>query len=71
VAAFTTGTIMSGTEKIAAIAKECGIAVNPETLPFKAGTKNYHLFGGKGILTLSQKQLDLISDFVKKITNKL
>lgn len=69
-AAFTTGAMMSGTDKIAAIVKERGIAINPEVLPFKAGTRNYHLFGGEGTLTLSQKQHDLVAGFVKKATNK-
>jgi flavodoxin len=69
-AVFTTGTVMSGTEKIAAIAKERRIIVNPDVLPFKAGMKNYHLFGGKGTLVLSQKQLDSIAEFVKKVTKK-
>lgn len=70
VAAFTTGTMMSGTDKIATIVKERGIVVNPEVLQFKVGTKNYHLFGGEGTLTLSQKQLDLIAGFVGKVTGK-
>jgi menaquinone-dependent protoporphyrinogen IX oxidase len=70
VAVFTTGTIMSGTEKIAAIAKERRIIVNPNDLPFKAGLNNYHLFGGKGTLLLSQNQLDNITEFVMRVTKK-
>jgi hypothetical protein len=71
VAAFTTGTMMSGTSKIAAIVKARGIAVNPEVLPFKAGMKNYHLFGGEGTLTLAQKQLVDIAAFAKKAKQQI
>lgn len=69
VAVFSTGGMMSGTGQIADILKERGITVNLEVLSFKAGTRNYHLFGGEGILTLSQKQLDSVVDFVKRVTS--
>ena len=66
VAAFTTGGGMSKTDKIIEIAKRKGINVCDKTLPVKMGTHNYHLFGGKGEATLSDKKISLINDFVKE-----
>jgi len=55
---------MSGTGKIAALVKAKGIAVNESALPVKMGFLNYA--GSKGGVTLSDKQLRLIADFVKR-----
>ena len=67
IAAFSTGGGMSGTDKITMIAKAKGINACEKTLSIRMGTRNYHLFGGKGDVALSDKQLRLIGDFVKAI----
>ena len=67
VAAFTTGGGMSMTDKIVEIVKGNGINACDKTLPIKMGVQNYHLFGGKGEATLSEKKISLINNFVKEI----
>lgn len=65
VAAFTTAGGMDGTQKITAIVKERGIHVSEKALPIKLGVHNHAWLGGKGYITLTDKQLKLIHDFVK------
>ena len=67
IAAFTTGAAMSGTDKIANIARERGIHVCEKNLPIKKGLHNYRVFGGKGDAALSDKHYRLVNDFVKEI----
>ena len=67
VAAFSTAGGMSGTGKIAAIVREKGINVCEETLPVKVLLRNHASLGGKGHITLSEKHLKSIEDFVKKV----
>lgn len=65
VAAFTTAGGMDGTQKIKAIVKERGIHVSEKALPIKLGVHNHAWLGGKGYITLTDKQLKLIHDFVR------
>jgi len=65
IAPFSTGGGMSGTGKIAAIAKSRGIAVCAETLPVKMRLQNYA--GKKGSATLTAKQLDMVNVFIERI----
>ena len=67
IAAFTTGAAMSGTDKIADIAKKRGINICAKSLPIKKGLHNYRVFGGKGYSALSDKHNRLVNDFVKEI----
>jgi len=67
VAAFTTGGGMDMTDKIIEIAKGKGITPCDKTLPIKMGVQNYHLFGGKGEASLSDKKISQINAFVKEI----
>jgi len=67
VAAFTTAGGMNKTGTIADIAKARGIRVREETLPLKFALRNHASFGGKGNFTLSEKETQVIIDFVKKI----
>jgi len=67
VAAFSTGGYMSVTDKISEVVKAAGINVCVKALPIRMGLRNYHLLGGKGDVTLSDKQLLLINNFVNSI----
>ena len=69
IAAFTTATAMDRTKTITSMAKNKGINTL-ETLAFKAGFRNHGLFGGKGNITLTEKQIFIINEFVNKIINK-
>ena len=69
VAAFSTAGGMSGTGKIAAIVGARGINVCEETLPIKVLLRNHASLGGKGHITLSEKHLRSIEDFVKRVVN--
>jgi len=66
-AAFTTAGGMNKTETIAAILKERGIRVREETLPLKFALRNHATFGGKGNFTLSDKEIQAIELFVRKM----
>ena len=68
VAAFSTGGGMDGTKKIIDAVKTKGIAAQTQTLPVKFGLRNHALLGGKGFITLKSDQINLVKDFVKKIT---
>ena len=68
VAAFTTAGGMNKTGKITGIVKARGIAVREETLPIKVLLRNHASLGGKGDITLSDKEIQSIEDFVKHIT---
>jgi len=67
IAAFTTGAGMSATDKILDIARARGILACAKTLPIKKGLHNYRVFGGKGDATPSNKQYQLVNNFVKEI----
>jgi len=67
-AAFSTAGSMNGTGKIAAIIKSLGITVLDEALPMKVLTRNHAWLGGKGSITLSDKETKKIEDFVEKVT---
>lgn len=69
-AAFSTAGVMDGARRIATAARGKGISVHSETLPFKAGTRNHRTFIKEGDLTLSAKELAVISDFVVSALNK-
>ena len=58
---------MDMTDKIVEISKGKGITACQKTLPIKMGVQNYHLFGGKGEVALSDKKVSLINTFVKEI----
>jgi flavodoxin len=64
---FSTAGGMDGAKKIAAVAKAKGINVFKKALPIKVGVSNHAALGGKGYLTLNDKQIRLVEDFVKKI----
>lgn len=59
IAAFSTGATISGTGKITDMVKAKGIGVCKHELPLKMGAKS-------GGVTLSEKQLSLIADFVRQ-----
>ena len=67
IAAFSTGGSFSGTNKICQIAKAIGIHVCKQDMSLKMGMKNNSLLGGKGSVTLSDKQINLIKRFVADI----
>ena len=67
VAAFTTAGRMDKTNKITALVKANGINVRDETLPVKVYLRNHASLGGKGYLNLSDKQIQDIEDFVRRI----
>lgn len=67
VAAFSTAGGMNGAQKIAAIVKSKGIHVHEEALSLKLGVRNHALFGGKGNVALTDKQVLLIRNFANKI----
>ena len=66
IAAFSTGSGMSGTGKIGVILKSRGFIVLDETLPMKMLLRNHASLGGKGKIALSDKEIMTIKDFVKK-----
>ena len=70
VAAFSTAGGMSGTGKITAIIRVRGINVCEETLPIKVLLRNHAALGGKGFITLSEKHLQSIEDFVKRVISE-
>lgn len=67
VANFSTGGVMGGTKKMIPILESSGIHTHAETLPLKLGVKNHGSIGGKGHITLTDKQVNLITEFVEKI----
>ena len=68
VAAFTTSGSMNGTGKIISILK--GRDINTcEALSIKFFTRNLAWLGGKGYVTLSDKQIKSIENFVKQVTS--
>lgn len=69
IAAFSTGGGMSGTNKIIKIAKTKFINVCEKNLPIKLGLRNHASLGGKGDITITDKQINLTNDFVKEIIN--
>jgi len=69
VAAFSTAGTMSGTGKIADIVRVRGITVCEKTLPIKVLLRNHASLGGKGYITLSEKHLQSIKGFVKRIVS--
>ena len=70
VAAFSTAGGMNGTDKITAIVREKGISVCEETLPVKVLLRNHASLGGKGHITLTEKHLQSIDHFVKRIVKQ-
>lgn len=66
IAAFSTAGSANGTKKIITLARENGIPVCKNTLPIHCGARNLAWLGGKGYLELTDKQKNLISDFVKE-----
>ena len=70
-AIFSTGGSFSCTHKIAEVLNAKGINVCSQTLSFKMGIRNNSLLGGKGHITLTPKQLNLVADFVKNTTTNL
>ena len=67
IAAFSTAGGMSGTGKITAIVRTRGINVCEEPLPVKVYLRNHASLGGKGHITLSEKHLQSIKEFVKQV----
>jgi len=67
VAAFSTAGGMDKTGKVAEIVKARGISVCEETLPVKFMLRNHATFSKKGFVTLSEKQLQSIEDFVRAV----
>jgi flavodoxin len=65
-AAFTTGGGFDGTQKILDAARAKGIPVRADTLALKMGPRNLAFLGGKGSVTLNDKDLQKINAFVKK-----
>ncbi|MDR2833737.1 MAG: hypothetical protein LBV67_08485 [Streptococcaceae bacterium] len=70
VAIFTTSGHINGTGKMADYLKDKGIDVL-DSLSFKAGVRNYHLFGGQGTLKLTQDDKGIIQVFVDKVVGKV
>ena len=70
IAAFSTSGLLNCTRKITIIVKAKQIHTFDETLPVKFGVRNHAWLGGKGHVTLSDKQLRLVEDFVKKTLTK-
>jgi len=67
VATFTTAGGMNKTGTIASIVQACGIPVREEALPVKVMLRNHAALGGKGDFTLTDKEIDKITGFVKKL----
>ena len=67
VAAFSTAGGMDKTGRIAEVVKSRGINVCDDTLPVKFMLRNHAAFGSKGFITLSEKHLQSIEDFVKHV----
>jgi flavodoxin len=67
VAAFTTAGGMNKAGTIASIVQARGIRVREETLPVKVMLRNHAALGGKGKFTLSDKENDAITGFVRKL----
>ena len=67
VAAFTTAGGMNKTGTIASIVQARGIPVREETLPVKVMLRNHAALGGKGDFALSDKEIDKITGFVRKL----
>ena len=65
---FSTGGTMSCAGRIAAIAKTKGIAVYDDALSVRMGLRNYG--GRKGGVTLTDKQLGKINDFVNRTKDR-
>ena len=70
VAAFTTAGGMDKTGRIADIVKSKGIPMHEETLPVKVLLRNHAALGGKGFITLSDKHLQAIEGFTKRMMEK-
>ena len=70
VAVFTTAGGMDKTNRIAAIVKARGIIVREETLPVKVLLRNHASLGGKGYINLSDKHLQSIEGFTKRMISK-
>jgi flavodoxin len=64
VAVFATAAGVNITEKIKGIAKRAGVTVRSETLPVRFWFRNY---GGKGTVTLTDKQTQAVNGFVSKV----
>lgn len=67
VAAFSTAGVMDGAKRIASAVKAKGINVHNETLPMKVGARNHRIFVKEGVLTLRDKELAAVDNFVKKV----
>jgi flavodoxin len=70
VAVFSTAGGVNKTKEIAALAKERDIAVCKTTLLVRMWFHNHAILGGKGFITLNEKQIVLINDFVEKVVNE-
>ena len=66
VAPFSTAGGVSGAPKVSEAVAAQGISVSGESLSVKMILRNNKLLGGKGIVTLSDKENTAIKDFVKK-----
>jgi flavodoxin len=66
-AAFSTAGGMNGARRIAAVLKTQGIIVREEILAINLFARNHTWFGGKGSITLSDKEIKRIEDFVQKL----
>ena len=64
-AVFTTGGFMGATDKISAALKAKGINVCEKALPVIMLFKNFMWFRGKGAVKVSEKNRQLVDEFVK------
>ena len=67
VAAFTTAGGMDKTKTILSIVESKGINTEKETLAVKVGVRNHAWLGGKGYIKLTEKQIQSINRFVRKL----
>lgn len=70
VAVFSSAGGVNKTKKISAIAKNRGLPVFQKTLLVRMWLRNHAVFGGKGFVTLTEKQVRRINDFVRTVTEE-
>ena len=68
-AVFTSAGGQDKTKKILSILENRGLNVRKETLLIKFGLRNHARLGGKGFVTLTQKHIRLITEFVHNMVS--
>jgi len=67
VAVFSTTAAMNRTDMIAAAAESRNIPVHEKKLNMRFGFRNHAWFGGHGKISLTDRQIRAINDFVAKV----